>query len=338
MPSVYDEKTKQLYQTEAQNNRPTLANRLDSQGDTSKMYDGMNNVSAYTRSQLGKYERGYEASDAVTNAQNYLNQVNSQRPADYQSSYKDTLNSLFDQIQNRKDFSYNLNGDMLWQQYKDAYMQSGKQAMVDATANAAALTGGYGNSYAAQAGNQAYQQYLTQMTGMIPELYDRAAAADQQQVTNLQNKYALAQNADATDYGRYQDQMTQWNNDRSYGQSAYESAYDRDYNMYNNALNYWSNQAQAEQSAMTQQQTYYYNIASQLLAKGKMPTDQVLQLAGLTKATAQQLMAQKSSGGGSGSSAVTGGASNSYARAAASLSKESNTTEQKKKVNSKAVG
>ncbi len=74
-----------------------------------------------------------------------------------------------------KPWSYDLNADMLYQQYRDQYMQGGRQAMIDTTGQVAqALTGGYGSSYGTTAGNQAYQQYLTQLNSVIPSLYDRA--------------------------------------------------------------------------------------------------------------------------------------------------------------------
>jgi hypothetical protein len=57
---------------------------------------------------------------------------------------------------------------------------------------ASALTGGYGNSYAQQVGNQAYQQYLTQLNAMVPEFWDRAFKAWQAEGDDLVNRYKLA--------------------------------------------------------------------------------------------------------------------------------------------------
>ena len=56
----------------------------------------------------------------------------------------------------------------LYRQYESAYRRGGKQAMEDTMANAAALTGGYGNSYASTAGNQAYQSYLAELNQILP--------------------------------------------------------------------------------------------------------------------------------------------------------------------------
>lgn len=106
--------------------------------------------------------------------------------------YVDQLNSLYDQIMNRKPFQYDLNGDLLYRQMADQYTQLGQQAMRDATGTAAGLTGGYGNSYANQVGNQAYQQYLTALNQNIPELYDRAYQAYLNQGDQLMQQYQLA--------------------------------------------------------------------------------------------------------------------------------------------------
>ena len=75
---------------------------------------------------------------------------------------------------NREDFQYDLNGDALYRQYKDRYTQLGKAAMQDTMGQAAALTGGYGSSYAQSVGQQAYNSYMQQLGDVVPELYQLA--------------------------------------------------------------------------------------------------------------------------------------------------------------------
>ena len=106
-------------------------------------------------------------------------------------SYIDQLTSLYDQIMNRGSFNYDLNGDMLYRQMADQYTQLGRQAMRDAIGQSAALTGGYGNSYANVAGSQAYQNYLTQLNEAIPSLYDRAYEAWQDEGDDLVDQYNM---------------------------------------------------------------------------------------------------------------------------------------------------
>ena len=90
------------------------------------------------------------------------------------SATEAALKAALGDIQNYGDFNYDLNADMLYQNALDNYMMLGQQAMVDTTANAASLTGGYGNSYAASVGNQAYQNYITQANNMIPQFQQMA--------------------------------------------------------------------------------------------------------------------------------------------------------------------
>jgi hypothetical protein len=75
---------------------------------------------------------------------------------------------------NRPDFRYDANGDALYRHYKDRYTELGKRAMQDTMGQAAALTGGYGSSYAQNVGQQAYQSYLSKADDVIPELYQLA--------------------------------------------------------------------------------------------------------------------------------------------------------------------
>jgi len=106
--------------------------------------------------------------------------------------YVSQLNALYDQIMNRKPFQYDLNGDMLYRQMADEYSQLGRTAMRDAMGQASALTGGYGNSYAQQVGNQANQQYLMALNEQIPALYDRAFNVWQAEGDDLLQRYQLA--------------------------------------------------------------------------------------------------------------------------------------------------
>lgn len=79
------------------------------------------------------------------------------------------LKSALGDIQGYGDFKYDLNADLLYQNAVDNYMLQGQKAMMDTNAAAAALSGGYGNSWAASVGNQAYQDYITQANNMIPQ-------------------------------------------------------------------------------------------------------------------------------------------------------------------------
>lgn len=106
--------------------------------------------------------------------------------------YIDQLQDIYNQIMDRGPFAYDLEGDMFFRQYADQYGQLGQQAMRDTMAQSAALTGGYGNSWASAAAQQANQQYLNQLNSMIPEFYDRAYKAWTNEGDELMNQYKLA--------------------------------------------------------------------------------------------------------------------------------------------------
>ena len=109
------------------------------------------------------------------------------------SPYAAQLNALYDQIVNRKPFRFDLANDPLYRQAAEQYTLTGRQAMADTMGRAAALTGGYGNSFAQAAGNQQYQQYLTQLNAMTPEIWDRQYQAYLNQGDKLLQDYKLAQ-------------------------------------------------------------------------------------------------------------------------------------------------
>ena len=174
----------------------------------------------------------YQESDTVKQAQEMLNQQLQQKPGEYQSTWQDQLNETISQILNRDKFSYDLNGDALYQQYADQYTQKGKLAMMDTMGQAQAMTGGYGNSYAQSVGQQAYQGYLQQLNEVVPELYGMALDQYNQEGQDMYNQAALIAQMEDQDYGRYQDAMNAWLSERDYLAGRYDSERDYDYGKY----------------------------------------------------------------------------------------------------------
>ena len=158
------------------------------------------------------------------------------KPEGVDPSYWQSVQDAYNKIMNREDFSYDLNGDALYQQYKDRYIQHGKMAMQDTMGQAAALTGGYGSSYASTAGNQAYQGYLQGLNDVIPELQQMAYERYAQEGQDLLNKYSMAMDAYGTKYGEYADAMNQYNADRQELYRIYSELYDRDYGQHRDSI------------------------------------------------------------------------------------------------------
>ena len=171
----------------------------------------------------------YKPGDTVTQAQQLLNQQLSQKPGEYQSTWQEQLNETLQQILNREKFSYDINGDALYQQYKDQYTTKGQMAMMDTMGQAQAMTGGYGNSYAQSVGQQVYQGHLQELNNKIPELYQLAMNKYQMEGDELLNQAALMAQQEEQDYGRYRDQLGDWQTERDYLSNRYDTERDYDY-------------------------------------------------------------------------------------------------------------
>lgn len=194
-------------------------------------------LEGYETNPYGEYTQSQQVTDAYNNWQN--EQAN--KPGEYTSQYQDTLNGLLDQIVNGKQFSYDFNADPIYQQYKDQYTMLGQQAMMDTNANAATLTGGYGNSYATTAASQAYQGYLQQVNNKIPELYQAALDKYNADRENLYNQFQAVGNQEDRAYGQYQDAYNNWQNDVSNAMNAYSMLYDQDFSQYQQNVSNWQN-------------------------------------------------------------------------------------------------
>ncbi len=179
---------------------------------------------------LTKYEGGFKGNDATNYAESQKNAAESalKNYGKYESQYDQYLKNTLDSILNREEFSYDLNGDALYQQYKDKYMTQGKLAMMDTMGQAAAMTGGYGNSYASTAGNQAYQAHLQQLNDIVPELYQLALDKYNMEGDKLLNQYNVLSDAEGRDYSKWFDQYNMLASDRDYYSGNYFNVYDRE--------------------------------------------------------------------------------------------------------------
>ena len=209
----------------------------------------------------------------------YLNRIRDLKKPEYVSQFGGVIGGLMDKIVNRQPFSYDFNADPIYQQHKDQYIKLGKEAAMNAVANASALTGGYGNSYAVTAGAQANQQALSGLNDIIPQLLNSAQKKYDSDTNALLTQYDIYNQAEQDNYNKFRDQMTDYNNERAYLTG-----------MYNDALaqeNYEKEQAE-------EQRRYEANLALQMAknaSKGgsgsdNMPTGTVNPLASSTLAGA----------------------------------------------------
>ena len=188
----------------------------------------------------------YEDDDVTKSALERYNTLSASKPT-LTDTWSNTLNDLTNKVLNREKFSYDLNGDALYQQYKDQYTNQGRLAMADTIGQASAMTGGYGNSYAATAGNQAYQGYLQQLNDRVPELYQLALDKYNQEGQDLYNQYSLVSDRSNTEYNRYRDSVADWQydtgvayddywNNRNFGYGKYSDERDLAYTEHRNGI------------------------------------------------------------------------------------------------------
>jgi len=186
----------------------------------------------------------YQENDAVKKAQALLQQHIAQKPGNFQFEWQTQLDDIMGKIMNRENFSYDMNGDALYQQYKNQFTQQGKMAMMDTMGQAQAMTGGYGNSYAQSVGQQAYQSHLQQLNDKIPALYQLALDKYNAEGQNRLNQYAMLGDRRAQDYGMHRDTVSDYRAelDRLTGDYRYES--ERDYGRYMDSENMRLNEHQ----------------------------------------------------------------------------------------------
>lgn len=205
-----------------------------------------------------------DALEALKNAQQNMPQ--------YSGKYDEQLQEIYDQIVNRKDFTYDLNSDALYQQYKDQYAQMGQMAMMDTMGQASAMTGGYGNSYAQGVGQQAYHGYLQQLNDKVPELYSLALGQYNQEGQDLLNQYSMIGDLAGDEYAKYQDALNQYWNQLNYQKQLADQEYERGFNE-------WQTQYNVQQDA-------YNKLISLITTTGYKPSADDLAKAGMSQSEA----------------------------------------------------
>lgn len=174
----------------------------------------------------------YAPSEAVNQAAQMLADQMAKAPGQYNSPWSTQLNETLDKILNREKFSYDFNGDAFYQQYKDKFTQQARMASEDAVARASAMTGGYGNSYAATAGAQAFNEQMGQLNDIIPELYQMAYDKYAREGQDLKHAYSLLAAREAEAYGKYRDEKADYLTERDYLTGRLESEKADDYNRF----------------------------------------------------------------------------------------------------------
>lgn len=202
--------------------------------DEEKKQEQLQQATRTVQSVMGN--NAYTPSSAVTQAQEQLKAYQDQKPAEYTNRWKDQMDTMLNNILNRKDFQYDVKADPLFQQYRDQYIRNGQLAMRDTMGQAAQLTGGYGNSYAQQAGQQAYNGHMQGLTDKIPELYNLAMQAYNNKTNDMMSRYNLMGTHEGKEYSRYQDGLNAYNAELERLQNLYNTERSYDYGQYRDSI------------------------------------------------------------------------------------------------------
>ena len=251
--------------------------------------------------------KDYQESDRVKKLAERLAQLESQKPGDWTGGqYGQQMQEALDAIRKRKKFSYDLNGDALYQQYKDKYVQQGKQAMQDTMGQAAALTGGYASTYGQAVGQQQYDAYLQNLNDVVPELYQLALSRYQMEGDDLKTQYSLLADQYQQENGQYRDKVGDWQTERNFLSGRYDSERNLDYGMWGDARDFaytdYRNGIADEQWRRQYEESVRQFNEQMALSREQFAWQQ---------AQAQAAAAAKSSGGGS-SSGKSSGKSDDY--------------------------
>ncbi len=183
----------------------------------------------------------YAKSKSVKNAEKKLSDWEKKTPDKYDSKYSDEIEGVLQEILNREKFSYNLNADPLYEQYRELYAQNGKKAMMDTVGEASALTGGYSNSYAVTAGNQAYHEYLDNLNEVALDLRDRAYEQYGDEGDKLFEDVKLLRSLDGDDYEKYIDEVQRYYKDGEYLLDRLMAMSDAEYEQFLQLVDAWEN-------------------------------------------------------------------------------------------------
>jgi hypothetical protein len=136
-----------------------------------------------------KDKKWYLKEEGAVPDEKYLKKLDAY--AAYTGAVKDRENAYKD-LYDREEFSYDVNKDAMYDKLVQDYAENASKAAEDAMGRAAAMTGGYGNSYAQQVSQQTFQDYMGGLDAEADKLYDRALDRYLLQGDLLKEKYDLA--------------------------------------------------------------------------------------------------------------------------------------------------
>lgn len=170
------------------------------------------------------------------------------------------LERLYAAITGRPAFSYDPASDPVYNSYAQSYQRRGRLVMRNTMGQAAALTGGYGSSYAQSVGQQQYDSYLQSLGEALPELYGMAWQRYNAEGDALKTAWELASERSEVKRESEREAAEREAAAQKSAETARRGNYDRLYKLiYNSGYN--PNETELSDSGMTGEQ------ASALLAE-----------------------------------------------------------------------
>lgn len=164
----------------------------------------------------------------LNEAKTALEQYEQTKPGAYQSQYKPKIDNVLGKLEDMGEFDYDPDADTAYKQYKDQYTRQAQKDNENAQASAAALTGGYANSYGTQAGQTAYASTMDRLDSVLDGLYNQSLGKYNAKKNGLQSQLSSLQQAENSAYNTYQQNLSNWYDGLEYWQNEYNNAYNAD--------------------------------------------------------------------------------------------------------------
>ena len=200
--------------------------------------------------------------------------------ADY-SAARANADRAFQALVHGGDFRYDAASDPVYRAYAERYLAQGRTAMEDTLGRAAALTGGYGSTYAEGAAQQAYGVYLSRLNDVLPDLYSAAYKRHREAQSDRASQYAYAR-ADADK--AYERAYARWAEELGLARADEQATAERYAAAGKAAAEAESNASAAAQKAAQSGKT---DLANMIFKTGYTPTDAELSAVGMTRAEAE---------------------------------------------------
>ncbi len=194
---------------------------------------------------------------------------------DFTSSYDGEIRRLYEEIVNRPAFRYDPRSDPLYQSYRTRMVTEGERAMRDTMGQAAALTGGYGSSYAQGVGQQEYELYLQRLGQVMPQLYKAAWERYSTEGDELKGLFDTTMTLARDEIGREKERF-----DRA--ATLEKQAYDRQQDQLDRA-------EALEKRNYDRSEKSYQRLMTLISQSGYSPSDVELSAAGMSRAQARAL-------------------------------------------------